>query len=90
MRDIEKREIGRGSDRLPMEGGAHVGFDSRTPGSLPEPKADTHPLSHPGAPPPSLLITAEPSQYLDFNLMRPSTETQTMTYKTEIIRGCRF
>ena len=27
-----------------------VGLDPRTPGSGPEPKADTQPLSHPGAP----------------------------------------
>ena len=27
-----------------------VGLDSRTPGSLPEPKAATQPLSHPGVP----------------------------------------
>ncbi len=26
-----------------------VGLDPRTPGSLPEPKADAQPLSHPGA-----------------------------------------
>ena len=27
-----------------------VGLDPRTPGSHPEPKADTQPLSHPGVP----------------------------------------
>ena len=27
-----------------------VGLDPRTPGSLPEPKADAQPLSHPGVP----------------------------------------
>ena len=27
-----------------------VGLDPRTPGSHPEPKADTQPLSHPGIP----------------------------------------
>ena len=27
-----------------------AGLDPRTPGSCPEPKADTQPLSHPGAP----------------------------------------
>ena len=30
--------------------GARVGLDSRTPGSCPEPKADTQPLSYPGIP----------------------------------------
>ena len=28
----------------------NVGLDPMTPGSLPEPKADVYPLSHPGAP----------------------------------------
>ena len=28
----------------------NVGLDPRTPGSCPEPKADTQPLSHPGVP----------------------------------------
>ena len=28
----------------------NVGLDPRTPGSQPEPKADTQPLSHPGIP----------------------------------------
>ena len=32
-----------------------MGFDSRTPGSCPEPKADTQPLSHPGC----LLYTSD-------------------------------
>ena len=31
------------------EGEADAGFDPRTPGSGPEQKADTQPLSHPGA-----------------------------------------
>ena len=33
-----------------------VGFDPRTPGSRPEPKADAQPLSHPGAPNHCLLF----------------------------------
>ena len=33
-----------------------VGLDLRTPGSLPEPKADAQPLSHPGVPYSHLLI----------------------------------
>ena len=41
MSDIERdRDIGRGRSRLP----------AGTPGSCPEPKADTQPLSHPGVP----------------------------------------
>ena len=32
-----------------------VGLDPRTPGSLPEPKTDAQPLSHPGTPKQSLF-----------------------------------
>ena len=32
-----------------------AGFDPRTPGSRPEPKADAQPLSHPGVPPPTIF-----------------------------------
>ena len=32
-----------------------AGLDSRTPGLQPEPKADTEPLSHPGAPVKAML-----------------------------------
>ena len=42
------RDIGRGRSRLPV-GKPDAGLDPRTPGSQPEPKADTQPLSHPGA-----------------------------------------
>ena len=44
MRDTwrEARDVGRGRSRLPV-------LDPRTPGSPREPKADTPPLSHPGA-----------------------------------------
>ena len=49
MRDRERdRDIGRGRSRLPA--GNHVGLHPGTPGSHPEPKADTQPLSHPGIP----------------------------------------
>ena len=34
-----------------------AGFDSQTPGSCPEPKADTQPLSHPGIPRSTVLIS---------------------------------
>ena len=55
----QEREDSRGSgrgrrrSRLPAEQGAQdVGFDPRTLGLAPEPKADTHDLpSHPGIPP---------------------------------------
>ena len=33
----------RATSRLGAEHGAHIGLDSRTPGSWPEPKADTYP-----------------------------------------------
>ena len=42
------RDIGRGRSRLCWE--PDWGLDPRTLGSGPEPKADTQPLSHPGAP----------------------------------------
>ena len=35
-----------------------VDLDPRTPGSRPEPKADAQPLSHPGIPKPSFLISS--------------------------------
>ena len=43
------RDISRGRSRLPV-GSSMWGLDPRTPGSCPELKADTQPLSHPGAP----------------------------------------
>ena len=47
------RNIGRGRGRLcagnPMRNSI-PGLDPGTPGSCPEPKADTQPLSHPGVP----------------------------------------
>ena len=47
------RDIGRGISRLisrlPSEE-PDAGLNPRTPGSCPEPKADTQPLSHPGVP----------------------------------------
>ena len=38
-----------------------VGLDPRTPESHPEPKADAHPLSHPGASEKSILIEKQVS-----------------------------
>ena len=41
-----------------------VGLDPRTPGLQSEPKADTQPLNHPGAPPFILPETARLSYFL--------------------------
>ena len=49
------RDIGRGRSRL-LEGSLMLGLNPRTQGSWPEPKTDTQPLSHPGAPKCLLLI----------------------------------
>ena len=47
MRDTERgRDIER--EEAPCKE-PEVGLDPGTPGSQPEPKADTQPLSHPGA-----------------------------------------
>ena len=47
MRDTQRgRYIGR--RRSPPYGDPDVGLDPKTPGSQPEPKVDTQPLSHPG------------------------------------------
>ena len=49
MRDTHREaETGRGRSRLPA--GIPMRDYPRTLGSLPEPKADAQPLSHPGAP----------------------------------------
>ena len=51
---IHKRHTERCRDRWREKqapcGEPNVGLNPRTPGSRPEPKADTQPLSHPGAP----------------------------------------
>ena len=48
MRDTERgRDIGRGIQAPCREPDGKLG--PKTPGSPPEPKADTQPLSHPGA-----------------------------------------
>ena len=46
MRDTERAETQEGLSC----GEPDVGLDPGTPGSRPEPKADTQPLSHPGVP----------------------------------------
>ena len=49
MRDTQRgRDIGRGRSKI-QAGEPDAGLDLRTLGSQPEPKADTQPLSHPGA-----------------------------------------
>ena len=48
MRDTEK-EIQQREKQAP-HGEPDVGLDPRTPGSRPEPEADTQQLSHPGVP----------------------------------------
>ena len=55
MRHREReRQRHRGRRRLHVKK-PDVGLDPRTPGSSPEPKADTQSLSHPGVVPMSLL-----------------------------------
>ena len=59
MRDRERergRDRGKGRSRLPCRE-SDWGFDPGTLGSRPEPKADTQPLSHLGAPDSRILIT---------------------------------
>ena len=49
MRDTERQRHGQRENQAPcME--PEAGLDPRMPGSHPEPKADTQPLSHPGDP----------------------------------------
>ena len=50
MRDTERERRHRQREKQAPCGEPNVGLDSRTPGSLPEPKADTQPLSYPGIP----------------------------------------
>ena len=54
MRDTERQRHRQREKRVPC-GEPDAGLDSRTPGSRPEPKADTQPLSHPGVPKASIL-----------------------------------
>ena len=51
MRD-RGRDIGRGRGRSRLPREPDAGFDPRTPGSGPKPKADGQPLCHPGVPRP--------------------------------------
>ena len=51
MRDTEReRQRHRQREKQAPCGELKTGLDPRTPGSGPEPKVDTQPLSHPGAP----------------------------------------
>ena len=49
MRDTERQRHRQKEKQAPC-GEPNAGFNPRTPGSQPEPKIDTQPLSHPGAP----------------------------------------
>ena len=50
MRDTESKKQRHGQkEKQTLRGESDVGLHPRTPGSRPEPKADTQPLSHPGA-----------------------------------------
>ena len=49
MRDRE-RQRRRQREKQALRRKPDSGFDPKTPGSRPEPKADTQRLSHPGAP----------------------------------------
>ena len=53
------RDTGRGRSRLHALG-PDVGFDPRSPGSHPGPKAGAKPLRHPGFPTLGILITLSP------------------------------
>ena len=48
MRDTEREAETQAEGEAGSMQGAHVGLDPRTPGSCPEPKADTQPLSPAG------------------------------------------
>ena len=50
MRGTERRQRYRQREKQAARREPDVGLNPRTPGSQPEPKADTQPLSHPGAP----------------------------------------
>ena len=57
MRDTEReRQRHRQREKQAPLKEPDVELDPRTPGSCPEPKADAHPLSHPGDPVPFSLV----------------------------------
>ena len=49
MRDTEREAETQAEGEAGSLWGPDLGLDPRTPGSLPEPKADTQPLGHPSA-----------------------------------------
>ena len=49
MRDRERQRHSQ-REKQDSHREPNVGLDPGTPGSLPEPKADTQPLTHPGVP----------------------------------------
>ena len=73
MRDTERETETQAEGEAGSRGDPDVGFDPRTPGSRPEPKAGAQPLSHPGVP-------------IDFPKARDSREPP-LVYFPEIIRG---
>ena len=52
MKDAEREAETQAEEEAgsPWSREPNVGLSPRTPGSLPEPKADAQPLSHPGVP----------------------------------------
>ena len=60
MRDSEREAETQAEGEAGSIQGAQVGLDPGTPGSHPEPKAGTKPLSHPGIPYPIVLTEVLP------------------------------
>ena len=73
MRDREReRQRHRQREKQAPCREPNVGPNPRTPGSRPEPKADTQPLSHPGIPQPFLLCKLCFSWSWNWLVARPS------------------
>ena len=64
MRDRERQRHRRRDKQAPCRE-PDVGLDPKTPGSRPEPKADTHPLSHPGDP---NSLTLKPAVIIPYSI----------------------
>ena len=62
MRDTERQRHRQKEKQAPC-GEPNAGLDPRTPGSHPEPKAGTQPLSHPGVP----IITINKGEVLSMS-----------------------
>ena len=50
MKDAQREAETQAEGETDSHGEPDVGLDPRTPGSRPEPKANTQPLNHPAAP----------------------------------------